>query len=892
MDSYSPEQKTTTFIDSSLMSGSDRFRTATGEFYELSEDGTLDYNSQIGTYFRESHYLRPAGANYTNWPHMSNPDFATIISEDVILPNYRFPVRVYGDPSVVSDDKMWHAILRGGSFEGISYDAIYAPGTHIDTIFTWEQPYTSKEAKLYDQAKSPVGVSYDYNYHLRRYEEAIQRAYETGIPNIYYLSLLAGLSEEEATGDGFGAFYNVAALPVEPVVTTVFNMTKRSHLPRYAEYSEAILGSTLYYDTISDLSEYLTEAYVSYGPTTTPEIMFFADEGARDLLTTEDTRRNRFPFYTKTNFTTAGNSKLYGLGQGLGGASPPSGYSLSKTIASGDRSYYFLQALQKVFGTTSGLAPSSQGFIKHQHYTSASVDGVLEDIETNDNTSLRQVDLMGMLSYCYNNYDSMTSNSVFMGSGSFASRAASDPYTYGPEGIDAILDTMNEVYQAVKLNFDEGSIVGGQDPGYEMYALLKRIRDRNDSQPETIAYKVCKYLGDVPEQSPTVKPIQEYWIFNRGDEDPKDIELLDSQIKYDTQYTYKIYAYVAFSSLQYTYSDMAMSQQISHSPTSDGAQEEFCLRFIDGSGVPTSKLFEYETAPTTATAENLYYGTDQYLADFNITFGPTVKIYEVPVYSKVLSVVDHPPPRIDAEPYQVLNDSQKIGFRLNVESSVAEPVPTAISKPDADLFTRYALSNELNSADNIQKDMSNKSEVRFIEVYRLPKKPTQISDFDGSLISTIDLRIGNTDTSHNITHYTQKIKTNQKYYYLFRALNEHLVPGHLSEIYETELVNDGGYKYATFETINEKDLKPPNPSTPSKHFKKLFQVTPNLQHVLLSTDNADFAQSAASQLSDGNIQVGQADTPLWDKEFKIRLTSKKTGKKVDLNITYVIEKEL
>ena len=879
MDSYSPEQKTTTFIDSSLMSGSDRFRTATGEFYELSEDGTLDYNSLRGTAYRESHYLRAAGANYTNWPYMSNPKFATVPSEDVMLPNYRFPVRVYGDPSVVSDDKMWHAVLRGGSFEGISYEPIYAPGTHIDTIFTWEQPYTSKEAKLYDQAKSPVGVSYDYNYHLRRYEEAIQRAYETGIPNIYYLSLLAGLSEEEATGDGFGAFYNVAALPVDPVVTAVFNMTERSHLPRYAEYSE-VSNATLYKDTISDLSWYLTGAYASYGPTTTPDIMFFAGEDARDLLTTEDTRRNRFPFYTKTNFTTAGNSELY------------DGFSLSRTIGGGnagssDRSYYFLQALQKVFGTTSGLAPSSQGFIKHQHYTSASIDGVLEDIETNDNTSLRRVDLMGMLSYCYNNYDSMTSNSVFMGSGSFASRAASDPYTYGPEGIDAILDTMNEVYQAVKLNFDNGGLLS--TTGYEMYPLLKRIRDRDDSQPETIAYKVCKYLGDVPEQSPTVKPIQEYWIFNRGDEDPKDIELLDSQIKYDTQYTYKIYAYVAFSSLQYTYSDMAMSQQISYKPEGQTAAK-FCLRFVDGSGAPTSKLFEYETAPTTASAENLYYGDDQYLADFNITFGPTVKIYEVPVYSKVLSVVDHPPPRIDAEPYQVLNDSQKIGFRLNVESFVPTVTPTAITSADGELLSRYTLSNELNSTDEIQADTN--SEVRFIEVYRLPKKPTQISDFDGSLISTIDLRIGNTDTSHNITHYTQKIKTNQKYYYLFRALNEHLVPGHLSEIYETELVNDGGYKYATFETINEKDLKPPNPSTPSKHFKKLFQVTPNLQHVLLSTDNADFAQSAASQLSDGNIQVGQADTPLWDKEFKIRLTSKKTGKKVDLNITYVIEKEL
>ena len=704
MDSYSPEQKTTTFIDSSLMSGSDRFRTATGEFYELSEEGALDYNSLRGTAYRESHYLRAAGANYTNWPYMSNPKFATVPSEDVMLPNYRFPVRVYGDPSVVSDDKMWHAVLRGGSFEGISYEPIYAPGTHIDTIFTWEQPYTSKEAKLYDQAKSPVGVSYDYNYHLRRYEEAIQRAYETGIPNIYYLSLLAGLSEEEATGDGFGAFYNVAALPVDPVVTAVFNMTERSHLPRYAEYSE-VSNATLYKDTISDLSWYLTGAYASYGPTTTPDIMFFAGEDARDLLTTEDTRRNRFPFYTKTNFTTAGNSKLY------------DDFSLSQAIASDDRSYYFLQALQKVFGTTSGLAPSSQGFIKHQHYTSASIDGVLEDIETNDNTSLRRVDLMGMLSYCYNNYDSMTSNSVFMGSGSFASRAASDPYTYGPEGIDAILDTMNEVYQAVKLNFDNGGLLS--TTGYEMYPLLKRIRDRDDSQPETIAYKVCKYLGDVPEQSPTVKPIQEYWIFNRGDEDPKDIELLDSQIKYDTQYTYKIYAYVAFSSLQYTYSDMAMSQQISHKPEGQTAAK-FCLRFVDGSGAPTSKLFEYETAPTTASAENLYYGDDQYLADFNITFGPTVKIYEVPVYSKALSVVDHPPPRIDAEPYQVLNDSQKIGFRLNVESFVPTVTPTAITSADGELLSRYTLSNELNSTDEIQADTN--SEVRFIEVYRLTKE--------------------------------------------------------------------------------------------------------------------------------------------------------------------------
>ena len=35
-----------------------------------------------------------------------------------------------------------------------------------------------------------------------------------------------------------------------------------------------------------------------------------------------------------------------------------------------------------------------------------------------------------------------------------------------------------------------------------------------------------------------------------------------------------------------------------------------------------------------------------------------------------------------------------------------------------------------------------------------------------------------------------------------------------------------------------------------------------------------------------NLKVGQADELIWDKTFKLRLTSKKTSRKIDLNITY------
>ena len=34
------------------------------------------------------------------------------------------------------------------------------------------------------------------------------------------------------------------------------------------------------------------------------------------------------------------------------------------------------------------------------------------------------------------------------------------------------------------------------------------------------------------------------------------------------------------------------------------------------------------------------------------------------------------------------------------------------------------------------------------------------------------------------------------------------------------------------------------------------------------------------------VNVGVAEDLIWGKTFKIRLTSKKTGKKIDLNITY------
>ena len=59
--------------------------------------------------------------------------------------------------------------------------------------------------------------------------------------------------------------------------------------------------------------------------------------------------------------------------------------------------------------------------------------------------------------------------------------------------------------------------------------------------------------------------------------------------------------------------------------------------------------------------------------------------------------------------------------------------------------------------------------------------------------------------------------------------------------------------------------------------------------MVFDTSDVDFTQDAESQIN--NLKVGMADDPLWDKTFKLRLTSKKTDRKIDLNITYKLSSE-
>jgi len=138
---------------------------------------------------------------------------------------------------------------------------------------------------------------------------------------------------------------------------------------------------------------------------------------------------------------------------------------------------------------------------------------------------------------------------------------------------------------------------------------------------------------------------------------------------------------------------------------------------------------------------------------------------------------------------------------------------------------------------------------------------------------------------------SDQITPNTVYYYVFRFVNENGVHGPLSQIIQCELVDDGGYVYSLFDTVDSSEFNPNQVATNSVAFKKLIQFDPNIGQLYFDVQGVDFDDYAQNQID--NLKVGPEGQKIWDKKFKVRLTSKKTSKKIDLNLSYnLVERNL
>ena len=514
--------------------------------------------------------------------------------------------------------------------------------------------------------------------------------------------------------------------------------------------------------------------------------------------------------------------------------------------------YLFLRTLKEVF-----LQQDSAPSLTNVPFTvdSSIIDADGNISETSANAELSVVDAYQMMEYSLKNYNAETQDFEFLLDRSEEAQAQYD--TNSIRRLEKTIPTINQ-FKALGDFLDS--------PDYTDTFIDNPISIQNKYN-EVIAYRVEKVFGE--------ETIQNFWFLNL--DNISEINFNDNQVGYGRDYTYNIYKYVLIAGTNYQYSNIRLSRILGknlglwglevYDPATDEAIEP---------------LFPSNTISSDLATEAQIQSKNKYVADFQLDVTPSVKIVEVQMFSKVVSIIDAPSNYVSVIPNYVLDNSRRLQFEIRYDLVADEAFPSVMNSSEEDYKQRFLNSYDL--LDDEKFMIEAKSLASTIQVYRIDFKPTSISDFDQKLIMTENLKIINEDAVFTNKTIFSKVATNRKYYYYFRIINQAETVSYGSRIYEAELIDDGGYKFAVFNVHFESDLEVKPFNRPIESFKKLINIVPNIENVIIDDQEVDYSDTSHNQIE--NVKFGQSDDPIWDKTFKIRLTSKKTGKKIDINLTH------
>ena len=899
-----------TFTNATLLSGSrDVFRTALGGSWQsvASEDDSSFVELEAPEFVWDD-----LPNNFIDRIEY-NADLIENTSGTSVNPSKRVPVRIFGTSGSVQNDKHWETIFLGGTFGGETINPIFSEDVFEKTYFEYETPYTKREEKeMSDLGLSSIQISYEYNSYLPSYENwAKDQSSELLIPNYCLLTDLQDRDFSEGSSDlelydsqiisyatregqyqAVGALYRLNRNALEQIgfnsIEANTNQLQEKN-KRYTNLATTYLTPALELHPLSSSTTQYIENRMKN---------IYLDASSLDRIYTQkradsEWSRKKFPFYVKIDFPlddAAGTTKI------------------SSMFEDEDYSARFLKVLKEAFMgelDTADLKTNSNSFnVMGQHKQKS--DEITEEISAVNESDYNTVDFEKMLFYMYNNYKSVSNDGLFIGANDISHQACFDTTgSYRHFNSIAAAGVIGRFYDALEAitNWSETTL-----------GPLEEIYGSTGSLNTTLAYRIQKVGGTPSGDSRAQNTLQNYWFKNT--DSMEDFTLIDTQVKYGTDYTYNVYAYVLTMGRRYKLSNLLLTHQMSLDVDlgfdETPGVEKWGVEFYDPSTGDVADQLYYTDAdgvsPDPDPVDN-EFATDAhawvsapYAADAYLEYEYYPKIIEVPISSKTLKILDNPANATNVFPYQHKDASNKIGFGLYYDTFSQKRMPAALSADDISLSEAYVNANDLLEGEKIL--LESVSRPRFVEIYKINKEPTSLADFAPGLISTIDLTMPNytpppgvftgdiaphSTYTYTNTFFDEKVQVNQDNYYLVRILNEQRSLGVWSYIQKVNLVDDGGSVYPIFDTFFESDLEENTFVTPSKDIKKLIHLQPSEWHMSLNTERVDFNKDAQSQLRE--VFAGSADDLIWGKTFKVRLTSKKTGKKIDLNITYNLNRE-
>ena len=284
--------------------------------------------------------------------------------------------------------------------------------------------------------------------------------------------------------------------------------------------------------------------------------------------------------------------------------------------------------------------------------------------------------------------------------------------------------------------------------------------------------------------------------------------------------------------------------------------------------------------------------------------------YAPPIRATIQDDSPLPPiPRI--APYQGI--SNKLLIMLNSNSGEYLARPVAILPEDLEkLATIYLnqkgviytpaevkllINDPLAAEEDYALEYKKDDPTSKFQVFRTTERPTSYEDFatGESPHATLVSSVSYGKTSDGVS-LVDDIEPNKKYYYCFRALDVHNNFSNPTHVFEVEMMDNDGQVYIIMKTI-EFVVGPKR--QPSKSGRRFIYVEPAISNltlegtdILTQTPGVTLDSITPETLPDDNILGATLTTPpppddrVWGKNFKIRVTSTKTSRKFDLNLTF------
>jgi len=267
-----------------------------------------------------------------------------------------------------------------------------------------------------------------------------------------------------------------------------------------------------------------------------------------------------------------------------------------------------------------------------------------------------------------------------------------------------------------------------------------------------------------------------------------------------------------------------------------------------------------------------YY--QRFLATVRVFVESDIKIIADKVFSTpAMYILDSPPmpPDVSILPYRAVNNKIKIILNAGIGEYRDEPV----IMDDFDL-ERFGLVKQSQLTDDNKIKFASDTPAGEFQIFRTTKKPFSYADFDHHPV------LADTSGILSKTSFEDTILPNKKYYYAFRAWEQNgTLVSNPSPVYEVELIDEQGAVKPVIRTVSFAEIH----EEKTKEIQKYLYIAPSTLQLLFSKN-----ENVESIFSEYQTNPTTADDAFKDKlqkkRFKIRLTSKSSGRKIDFNFSF------